>query len=122
LAAQLRALAPVVDAESARAAHEVCAAVRDEARKRAAAADAAAADEAAADTAAADTAAADAAYDAAAAAYDAEADEAAADTAAAAAAYDAAAAAGAGAYYAAARHLIVEATIRAFERVIAIAA
>jgi hypothetical protein len=84
LAEKLRACAPIVNVETARAAKVVCAEVRDEARKRRSAAasasddDAADADAYAYASAAAADAAADAAYAAAAAAYAAAADAAAA--------------------------------------------
>jgi hypothetical protein len=116
LAAKLRAIGPIVDEASARAARVIVIEVRDEAYKRKAAADADAADAAAA--------AADAAADADAA------DAADADAADAAAAYAAAAAADADADAAdaaadakpagLARRKVVEASIAAFARAIEI--
>jgi hypothetical protein len=108
---RLRACAPIVNVETARAAKVVCAEVRDEARKRRSAAASASADDAAdADAyasaaAAASDAAASAAYAADAAAYDAAAyaDAAAADAAASASA----------------RRAVIEKTINILERAIA---
>ena len=134
LAQRLRDVTPIVDQATAEAARDVCRSVRAEARTRSAAAYAAYAAAAADAADAAYAAAAAAAYAAAYAAADAAADAAAAAYAAyAAAAADAADAAYAAAYAAAAgkspeerarlrklaRRPIVEATVRAFERVIA---